>query len=63
VLWYDTKISKVQVTSIFRVKGWYPSTTLHGVTTQKTSTWNMTYLQCNYTARYFNIASDSDCVS
>jgi hypothetical protein len=37
VLWGDINVSEVNAASIFRVK-WYPTTTLHGVTTQKTWT-------------------------
>jgi hypothetical protein len=29
------------------LKGWYPTTTLHGVTTQKTSTWNITAVKAS----------------
>jgi hypothetical protein len=49
VLWQDTIVSEVHAASIFRVncrwrqqgalERWYPTTTPHGVTTQKTSTW------------------------
>jgi hypothetical protein len=57
VLWWNTYISKVHTASIFRVKcRWrqygppkrrYPTATLHGVTNQKTSTWNITVLEAS----------------
>jgi len=37
VLWWDTKVTEIHAASMFRVKHWYPTTTLHGVTTQKTT--------------------------
>jgi hypothetical protein len=51
-LWLDTEVSEVHFTSFHFAspwrwrqhgppKRWYPTTTLQGVTTQKTSTWNI----------------------
>jgi len=37
VWWLDTSISEDCAASVFRVQHWYPTTTLHSATTQKTT--------------------------
>jgi hypothetical protein len=55
VLWYDTTVSEVHPASIFRVKRWYPTTTLQDVTTQKTMTRIFTAVKTSYQAFSKNV--------
>jgi len=47
VFWYDSKASEVNATSVFSrwqhgpLTSWYPTTTSHGITIQKSSIWNL----------------------
>jgi len=58
----ETLISYHNISSGWRwrqhgpLKRWYPTTTLHGVTTQKTSTWNMTAMKASALAHHIHVS-------